>query len=60
VLQRWCSDGGCRNWLRSEGCVGRDGAVMVAAGNGVWLDMEFFCIGEKDKYMIFFAYNKPI
>jgi hypothetical protein len=22
--------------------------------------VEFFFIGEKDKYMIFFAYNKPI
>jgi hypothetical protein len=32
--QRWCSAGGCRKWLRSKGYVGRDGAVLVAAGTG--------------------------
>ncbi len=32
--QKGCSAGGCRKWLRSDRCVGRDGTVLVAAGNG--------------------------
>jgi hypothetical protein len=32
--QRLCSAGGCRKWLISERCVGRDGAALVAAGYG--------------------------